>query len=117
DRSILANSDVGVLLLNKDATGGAYNRAAGVDANFRFGQLSMGAYGVKTAAPQSVVPGSGEDFSTRANVNYQSRMWLARGAYEVIGRRFRDELGFVPRVGVNHIASYLRLNVRPAWAS
>jgi hypothetical protein len=117
DRAVLANSDIGVMLLNKDAAGQAYNRAAGVDANFRFGQLSLGAYGVKTAASQSVVPGEGEDFSTRANLNYQSRTWIVRGAYEVIGERFRDELGFVPRIGVDHTASYARRNFRPKWAS
>ncbi len=117
DRSVLANSDVGVIFLNKDTAGAAYNRVAGADANFRFGQLSMGAYGVKTAAPETVVPGSGEDFSARANLNYQSRSWIVRGAYEAIGRRFRDELGFVPRVGVNHTAGYLRRNYRPKWAS
>jgi len=123
DRAVLANSDIGVMLLNKDAGdagdagGDAYNRVAGVDANFRFGQLSMGAYGVKAMVPQSAVPGDGEDFSTRANVNYTSRSWIVRAAYEAIGRRFRDELGFVPRTGVNHTANYVRRNYRPAWAS
>lgn len=117
NRAVLANSDLGLIILNRDAAGAGFNRAAGVDANFRFGQLSMGAYAVKTAAPQSVVPGRGEDYSTRANFNYQSRKYLLRGAYEVIGRRFRDEMGFVPRVGVNHVASYGRINVRPRWAS
>lgn len=119
DRTLLANSDIGVIVLNKDGhgRGQGYNRVGGLDANFRFGQLAMGAYAVKTTAPQSVVPGRGEDFSARANVNYQSRTWIARGAYEVIGRRFRDELGFVPRVGVNHAAAYGRLNLRPKWAS
>ncbi|MSR21482.1 MAG: hypothetical protein EXR91_11020 [Gemmatimonadetes bacterium] len=116
-RAILANSDIGVMLLNKDARGEDYNRVGGLDANFRFGQLSMGAYAVKTAAPQSVVQGSGDDFTARANFNYTSRTWLARGIYEVIGQRFHDELGFVPRLGVNHIASYGRMNVRPEWAS
>ncbi len=117
DRAVLANSDIGVMLLNKDSEGAGFNRVAGVDANFRFGQLSMGGYAVTTAAPRSVVPGEGENFSTRANFNYQSRKYLLRGAYEVIGNRFRDEMGFVPRIGVNHAASYGRLNVRPRFAS
>jgi hypothetical protein len=117
DRAVLANSDIGVMLLNKDQAGEGYNRVAGVDANFRFGQLSLGAYGVKTAAPQTAIPGNGEDFSARANLNYQSRTWIVRGAYEAIGQRFRDELGFVPRLGVDHAASYARRNYRPKWAS
>jgi hypothetical protein len=117
DRAVLANSDVGLLLLNKNANGDANNGVAGLDANFRFGQMAIGAYAVKTMAAQRTVPGTGEDVSTRANFNYQSRTWLARGAYETIGRRFRNELGFVPRVGVNHTAAYLRRNFRPEWAS
>ncbi len=117
DRPLLANSDVGVMLLSKDVRGAGSNRVAGVDGNFRFGQLALGAYAVKTVASPQAVPGHGDDVSARANLNYQSRRWLARGAYEVIGRRFSDELGFVPRVGVNHAAAYARTNVRPAWAS
>lgn len=54
---------------------------------------------------------------SRMNVNYQSRTWLARAAYEAIGQGFRDELGFVPRLGVNHSATYARMNLRPAWAA
>jgi hypothetical protein len=116
-RALLANSDVGVLLLNKDARGAAYNRVAGVDANFRFGQLSLGAYGVKSMSSESTVWGQGDDGSLRANFNYQSRSWILRGAYETLGQGFNDELGFVPRVGVNHRAGYARYNVRPRWAS
>ncbi len=117
DRAVLANSDIGVMFLNKDERGGGYNRVGGLDANFRFGQLMVGGYAVKTDAPQSVVPGSGEDFTARANFTYTSRTWLARGVYEAIGQRFHDEMGFAPRVGVNHLASYGRLNLRPTWAS
>jgi hypothetical protein len=125
-RSILANSDVGVIFLNKDARGPGFNRVGGVDANFRFGRLSVGAYGVKSATAAAAPPASagtgatdvaGDDASLRANFNYQSRTWLARGAYETIGRRFRDELGFVPRIGVDHVAGYARRNFRPEWAS
>ncbi|MBM4183608.1 MAG: carbohydrate binding family 9 domain-containing protein [Gemmatimonadetes bacterium] len=116
-RAVLANSDFGFMLLNKEESGAGYNRVGGVDANFRFGELSLGGYAVKTDAPQSVVPGSGEDFTARANFTYTSRTWLARGLYEVVGQRFRNEMGFVPRTGVDHVASYGRMNLRPAWAS
>jgi hypothetical protein len=116
-RAILANSDIGVMLLNKETRGEGYNRVGGVDANLRFGQLAMGAYAAMTAAPESVVSGSGDDYTLRANFTYTSRYVLARGNYEVIGQRFHDEMGFVPRRGVNHFASYGRLNLRPEWAS
>ncbi len=108
-RDILANSDLGVIFLNKDELGADYNRVAGLDANFRFGLLSLGAYGVKTMAPQTSVPGTGEDFAARGNVNYQSRSWQLRGAYNSIGTRFQDEMGLVPRTGVNQTSAYTRL--------
>jgi hypothetical protein len=53
----------------------------------------------------------------RGSFNYQSRMWQLRGAFNAIGERFNDEMGFVPRNGVNHTSLYARMNVRPQWAS
>ena len=35
-RNVLANSDIGVIVLNKEANGPSYNRVVGTDANFRF---------------------------------------------------------------------------------
>jgi hypothetical protein len=116
-RDILANSDVGVVFLNKDENGPRFNRVAGVDANFRFGFLSLNAYGVKTFSPQSVTPGSGEDFAMRGSFNYQSRTWQFRGHYNAIGERFTDEMGFVPRRGVENVALDAGRVYRPEWAS
>jgi hypothetical protein len=116
-RDVLANSDIGAVFLNKAEDGPAYNRVAGVDANFRFGFLNLNAYGVKTFSPQSTTPGVGEDFAVRGNFNYQSRTWQFRGHYNAIGQRFNDEMGFVPRRGVNNGLLYARMNLRPAWAS
>jgi hypothetical protein len=116
-RDLLQNSDVGVVLLDKEQAGSGYNRVAGVDANFRFGDLSLNAYGVRTFAPRAAVPGSGEDFAARGSFNYQSRRWQLRGHYNAIGERFRDEMGFVPRLGVDNTLFYGRVNFRPGWAS
>ena len=57
-RDILANSDIGVMLLNKDESGSHYNRVAGVDANFRFGFLNIDGYAVRTFSPASAIPGT-----------------------------------------------------------
>ena len=116
-RDLLANSDIGVVLLNKDESGSHYNRVAGVDANFRFGFLNLDGYAVKTFSPTSAVPGSGEDFSARGHVNYQSRTWQFRGFYNVIGERFNDEMGFVPRRGVNSSLLFAGRTFRPTWLS
>ena len=55
-RDILTNSDIGVMLLNKDESGSHYNRVAGVDANFRFGFLNVDGYAVKTFSPPRRFP-------------------------------------------------------------
>ena len=51
-RDILANSDIGVMFLNKDPKGDHYNRAFGADANFRFFRdLTMNFAGAKSETP------------------------------------------------------------------
>jgi len=118
-RDILANSEVGVVLLNKEQDGPAYNRMAGVDANFRFGFLQVNGFLAQTQSPASMVPPSGNSLVGRANVNYQSRVWQLRGRFDGIGNRFNDELGFVPRRGVNNEYTYLSRTIRsprfPKW--
>src|SRR6185436_20442485 len=60
-RDIFANSDVGVMLLNKESEGAAYNRAVGADANFRFFRdLTFNFAIAKTDSPEEKVPGSGD---------------------------------------------------------
>ena len=66
-RDILANSDIGGVFLNKEEVGSRYNRVAGIDANFRFGFLTMNGYVAKTFSPETTVPGTGKDFTTRAS--------------------------------------------------
>ena len=62
------------------------------------------------------MPGSGEDFAARGAANYQSRRLQLRGHYTSIAERFRDEMGFVPRLGVDNALLYGRINFRPIWA-
>ena len=116
-RDILENSDVGVVLLDKEEQGPGYNRVAGVDANFRFGFLSLNGYAAKTISPQSSAPGEGRDYATRASVNYQDRTWTFRGRFDGIGARFNDEMGFVPRRGVDNAFAFMARAFRPPWAS
>ena len=116
-RDVLRNSDIGVVLLNKDESGSHYNRVAGLDANFRFGDLSLNGYGVGTFSPETVTPGAGQNFAARGSFNYQSRTLQFRGHYNTIGERFRDEMGFVPRRGVDNVALDAGRAYRPAWAS
>ena len=112
-RDILRNSDIGVMMLNKDPQGDDYNRAFGADANFRFFRdLTMNFAGAKSATPEERLPGSGDDLYSKSSFGYRGDVWETRGMYQTIGSRFNDEMGFVPRVGVDNAEGYLGAHLR-----
>ena len=113
-RNVLANSDVGVMLLNKDPKGADHNRAFGADANFRFFRdLTLNFAAAKSESPVARVPGEGQDMYTKSSFGYRSNFWETRGAFQTIGSRFNDEMGFVPRLGVDNAEFYLGAHIRP----
>lgn len=113
-RNILANSDVGVMFLNKDPQGGNYNRGFGLDANFRFFRdFLVNVAGSKSYSPVSRIPGTGDDLYTKSSFGYRDNFWEIRGMYQTIGSRYNDEMGFVPRLGVNNQEWYLGTHIRP----
>jgi hypothetical protein len=112
-RDILANSDIGAMVLARQETGARDNQVVGVDANFRFGFLTLTGYAAKSFSPQAVTPGSGRDFATRANAGYADRVWQVRARLDTIGQRFVDEMGFVPRRGVHGVQTYVSRAFRP----
>ena len=117
-RALLANSDVGVAMLNKQTAEGHYNRVFGADANFRFFQhLNLNAYVAKTLSPPEVTKESGSDLATRIGLNYPGSFWMVRASYLTIGDQFNNELGFVPRVGIGKFDGFLGAHVRPKSTS
>ena len=119
-RNILANSDVGVMVLNKEPSGSLYNRAAGADANFRFFRdLTFNFALAKTDSPQQRMPGTGDDLYSKSAFGYRNNFWELRGSFQTIGTRFNDEMGFVPRTGVDNGEYYLGTHIRskklPSW--
>jgi len=113
-RDILANSDVGVMILNKDPKGFDHNRAFGADANFRFFRdLTLNFAAAKSDTPVSRVPGKGDDWYSKSSFGYRGTVLETRGMFQTIGSRFNDEMGFVPRVGVDNAEGYLGLHLRP----
>jgi hypothetical protein len=117
-RDILGNSEIGAVLLSKEQAGPSYDRMAGIDANFRFGFLQVNGFLAQTISPQ-VARSSGNSLVGRGNINYQSRVWQFRGRVDAIGTRFNDELGFIPRRGVNNEYTYISRSIRsprfPKW--
>jgi Domain of unknown function (DUF5916)/Carbohydrate family 9 binding domain-like len=116
-RDILANSDIGAIVLNKEEVGAHYSRVAGVDANFRFGFLNVNSYVTRTFSPESVAGTAGNEYATRAGFDYRSRAWQVQSSFSSVGERFNDELGFVPRQGVYNFDGRAGPFLRPAPAS
>lgn len=112
-RNVLANSDLGVIVLNKEVSGPLFNRLVGGDANFRFFRnLNVNALAAKTASPSSVVGTAGSDSMARANYSYRGDVLDTRGGYTYTGSRFNDELGYIPRTGVGKADGYLGFHLR-----
>jgi hypothetical protein len=113
-RDLFANSDIGAVLLNKEVDGPAFNRVAGVDANFRFGpSVSLNAYGARAFSPDPLVPQPGREYTMRAGGRYEGRIWQVNGRFDTIGARFNDEMGFVPRLGVDNAFIFAGRRFRP----
>ncbi|MGE5244877.1 MAG: DUF5916 domain-containing protein [Betaproteobacteria bacterium] len=117
-RNILANSDVGVMVLDKQQHGGGFNRLFGADANFQFFEkLNLNGFVSKTASPASVVGGTGHDLMWRAGTSYRGEVIDTSFAYTSTGDRFDDELGFIPRVGIARTDFKFGPHLRPAAVS
>jgi hypothetical protein len=119
-RNVLANSDVGVLVLNKEESGPRYNRLAGADANFRFFRnLNVNGMIARTMSPEPAAGAEGSELLTRGSFAYRGTVLDTRAAYARIGSRFNDELGFIPRAGIGRTDGYFGLHLRsrryPAW--
>src|SRR5215210_4852005 len=109
------------MFMNKDASGAHYNRALGGDAKFRFFRdVTFNLAMAKTESPKAAVPGTGNDWYSKNSFGYRDQFWDLRGAYQKIGTRFNDEMGFVPRTGVNNGELFIGTHIRPkriqGWA-
>ena len=103
--------------LNKEENGPHFNRVAGLDANFRFGDLIVNTYVARSFSPdlalQDLTSTSGNAYASRAGFNYQSRTWQFQAGHSGIGARFNDEVGFVPRRGIDNFDGRFGRQVRP----
>ena len=121
-RDILRNSDVGVMALNKDQSGSRFNRVLAADANFRFfGDLTLNVAAAKAFSPDGgTVNGvrladAKSTTYTKTAFGYRTNFWELRGAFQTIGDGFNNEMGFVPRTGVNNGEFYIGTHIRPTW--
>ena len=108
--SVLGDSDVGVMLTNRQATGldGAaqYNRTVGVDTNMRLaGNLYVNAYGAASRDSEA------DDEAARLAVGWRDRFWNVATAVRRIGADFDPGMGFVRRTGIRE--AYATIGVHP----
>jgi len=109
-RNLLANSDIGVMVMNVARRGGASHRIYGGDANFRFFQnLNLSAYLAKGAAPHM----RRKNLAGRWALTWRNNFWETRQSYTNIQPHFDNPLGFVPRRGMSKWASFWGAHWRP----
>ncbi len=112
-RNVMANSDVGIMLTNKEVEGPHYNRVLGADANFRFGQaLSINGYLAKSFSP--LAGRDEENLAYNAGIDYQDGTYIVNATYTGIQKSFTNEMGFVPRRGIGKFWGFFAYDWRPA---
>jgi hypothetical protein len=91
-RDILANSDIGAIFTNRQASsGGDFNRAWGADANFRFGQnFTVNGYLAQTKTDGD----SGDDRAEKITVQWWDNFLRWQTIYSNNQEHFNPEMGF-----------------------
>ena len=109
-RDILANSDVGVLFINRQSEQpDDYNRTFGADLNFQFfTDLKFNAVLAKTVTPGR----RGKDEMATVEMKWQSDLFRFLGSYSDIGQNFNPEVGSVRRTGRRIIHIEMGLSAR-----
>ena len=98
-RDVLANSDVGGIVVSREPSGAGtdFNRVAGVDANFRFYRY----FNINGFAAKSETPGETRNQGTaKLALGWEDSLTRLQASVLHIGEGFRDDLGFVRRTGV-----------------
>ena len=97
-RDVLRNGDIGAIFLSRQATGsGAGNEVAGVDANFRF----VKALSINGFLARSFTPGftSGQ-MAGKGSITWNANTLHTQYSLLSIGDQFRDDVGYIKRVGI-----------------
>ena len=109
-RNVLTSSDVGVMFVNRQGTeqgDDSYNRAFGIDGNFRFGNMLLNSYVAVTDDPTAV----GENTAAKLEVAWRNPLWDISAFAKSVGEGFEPDLGFVSRRGFRQ--GFLTLGAHP----
>ena len=113
-RNILGNSDLGIILLNRQSTtaGGAPpNRSYGVDANIRaLGNLVVNSYVAVSNGPDTASDG----LAGRVSVAWRDRLWNTSAMVKQVEATFDPGMGFVRRRDMRQYYGTVGLHQRPS---
>jgi hypothetical protein len=107
-REFLANSSVGLFFLDKERSG-ASNRLGGADLKF----YPLRTMNVDALYMRSQKTGLDDGTAWRAGFQYDPGLTLYTLNYTSLGETFRDELGFIPRLGVDILTGSVLKRLRP----
>ena len=115
-RDILKRSFIGAMFVNRQgatsAGGTAYNRGAGVDAEFNLTDH----YQIKAFWMGTATPGVRSSFhSGRIDSRFENNLWRFIAVYEDIGANFNPEVGFIERNGIHQYFTQLAWKPRPRF--
>ncbi len=112
-RDVLSNSDVGAIVINKQATDAddVFNRVVGADANLRFRELwTVNGFISRSFSP-TLGPAQRDEVAGKLGVAYESNLTHIGYSYLDIGDDFTDEVGFIKRLGIRK--QFFDFGVRP----
>lgn len=115
-RDILERSYVGAMFVNRQgatsAGGTAYNRGAGIDAEFNLTDH----YQLKAFLMGTATPGVTSSFlSARIDSRFENDLWSFVTVYEDIGSNFKPEVGFIERKAIRQYFGQLAYTPRPRF--
>ena len=109
-RDILRNSEVGGLFINKQISGGDFNRTYGADLNLKFfSYLDIASYLLKT----DTTGRDGQELAGGFNALWSDPFWEIEGDYLSVEENFNPEVGFVPRRGIRKAFGGFAVKPRP----
>ncbi|NJD18327.1 MAG: hypothetical protein FIA95_03465 [Gemmatimonadetes bacterium] len=110
-RNVLGESDVGAVLINRQATdgSGAFNRSFGLDANLHFlGKLFLNTY---LAGTDRIGATEGDAWAGRVSAAWRDRLWDVSAFAKQVGEAFDPGVGFVRRRGIRE--TYATVGAHP----
>jgi uncharacterized protein DUF5916/cellulose/xylan binding protein with CBM9 domain len=110
-RNILANSDIGGIFINRQASQGHdYNRTAGADANIRIHEY----YTVNAFVAKTMTDGlKDKDLADKVTFLFRNNLWKVHTVWTDLQENFNPEVGFTQRTGTRFVRHRTDMYIRP----